>query len=140
MKTKLTLTSKILAIIGICISIYMTIYKLTNNNGMCLGSGDCSTVNASPYASLYGIPVAFIGVIGYVAIYLLLHFENANGLMKEYGLLAQFGLTLAGFIFTIYLVYLEFFVIKALCPFCLGSQTTMTLLFGLTTTRLIKNL
>jgi uncharacterized membrane protein len=138
MDKKLTLASKILSVIGICIAIYMTIYKLTSNDGMCLGSGDCSTVNASPYASVYGIPVALIGVFGYVVIFLLLQYEKANDFLKEYALLSLFGITLAGFLFTIYLVYLEFYVIHALCPFCLGSQTTMTILFGLTTARLVK--
>lgn len=140
MNKKLILGSKILSIIGIVIATYMTIYKITSNDGMCLGSGDCSTVNASPYSSVYGIPVAFIGVLGYIAIFLLLQFEDKNSFLKEYSLIAQFGITLAGFLFTIYLIYLEFMVIHALCPFCLASQGTMTLIFGLTTARLIKQI
>ena len=59
--------SGVLALIGLAVSIYMTIYKVTANDAMCLGSGDCSTVNASRYSEVYGIPVATIGIAGYFA-------------------------------------------------------------------------
>jgi len=52
--------------------------------------------------------------------------------------LIVFGLAVTGFAFTLYLVYLEIFVIKALCPFCIASQITMTILFVLTIVRLIR--
>ena len=57
-----------LAVLGLLVSIYMTIYKVTSNDSMCLGSGDCSTVNASHYSEVNGIPVAVFGVLGYAAI------------------------------------------------------------------------
>ena len=60
-----------LTVIGLFVSIYMTIYKVTSNDAMCLGSGDCSIVNASRYAEVYGIPVAVIGIAGYFAILIL---------------------------------------------------------------------
>ena len=63
-----------LAVLGLLVSIYMTIYKVTSNNAMCLGSGDCSTVNASRYSEVNGIPVAVFGVIGYAAI-LAVHYS-----------------------------------------------------------------
>ena len=62
-----------LAIVGLAVSIYMTIYKLSGNDGMCLGSGDCSTVNASVFSEVNGIPVAVFGIVGYAAI-LAVHF------------------------------------------------------------------
>lgn len=139
MDKKLYWSSVVLAIVGTLVSIYMTIYKLTSNNAMCLGSGDCSTVNASPYSSVYGIPVAFVGVLGYVAILgLLLLKDHAGDFIRDNNTLAVFGLTMTGFIFTLYLIYLEIFVIKALCPFCVASQVTMTILFTITIIRLIR--
>ncbi|MBI3739577.1 MAG: hypothetical protein HY258_11070, partial [Chloroflexi bacterium] len=63
-----------LAILGVLVSAYMTVYKLTENNNMCLGSGDCATVNASVYSEVSGIPVAVIGVGGYLTILVLLLF------------------------------------------------------------------
>lgn len=128
-----------LSIIGGLVSIYMTIYKLTSNNAMCLGSGDCSTVNASPYSEVYGIPVALVGVLGYFAILALLLLKNSRlPIIQENGTLAIFGLSLTGFAFTVYLIYLEIFIIKALCPFCVASQITMTILFVVSTLRLIR--
>jgi len=139
MEKKLYWSSVALAVLGALVSIYMTIYKLTSNNAMCLGSGDCSTVNASKYSSVYGIPVAFIGVLGYLAILALLLLETRAGkFFKNNSSLIVFGLAVTGFAFTLYLVYLEIFVIKALCPFCIASQITMTILFVLTIVRLIR--
>ena len=139
MQKKIYITSIVLAILGLCVATYMTVYKLTSNNAMCLGSGDCSTVNSSPYSEVYGIPVAFVGVLGYATILGLLLLEKYPiKLIQPYNLYAQFGVGLSGFVFTLYLVYLEFFVIKALCPFCLTSQITMTILFFITLTRLIR--
>ena len=139
MDKKLYWLSITLASLGILVSIYMTIYKWTSNNAMCLGSGDCSTVNASPYSEVYGIPVALVGVLGYSSILgLLLLQDRAGKFFEQNSTMAVFGLSLTGFAFTIYLIYLELFVIKALCPFCITSQITMTILFIITLIRLVR--
>lgn len=128
-----------LTIIGLLVSIYMTIYKFTNNNAMCLGSGDCGTVNASRYAEVNGIPVALIGVLGYAAILALLYFEtHGPGFLRKNSALLVFGLALTGFLFTAWLIYVEVVLIKALCPFCVTSQIAMTLIFILSTIRLVR--
>jgi len=127
-----------LVIVGILVSIYMTVYKITENNAMCLGSGDCSTVNSSPYAEVNGIPVALIGVVGYSAILALLFLENKGNFFKQNSTLLIFGLALTGFIFTLWLIYVEFALLKALCPFCLTSQAAMTLIFIISVIRLIR--
>jgi len=57
-----------LAILGLLVSIYMTVFKLTENQKMCLGNGGCSVVNSSKYAEVYGIPVAIVGIGGYIAL------------------------------------------------------------------------
>jgi uncharacterized membrane protein len=127
-----------LAIIGLLVSIYMTIYKLTNNDAMCIGNGGCSVVNASRYSEVNGIPVAMIGVGGYAAILALLFLELLPGFFQENGTLMLFGVTLVGFLFTLYLIYVEVRLIHALCPFCLTSQIVMTLIFILSVTRLVR--
>ena len=128
----------VLTVVGLLVAVYMTIYKWTNNNSMCLGSGDCSTVNASPYSEIYGIPVALVGVGGYAAILFLLLMERRNDFVRQNGTLFVFGLSLTGFIFTVYLVYVEFAVLNAVCPFCLTSQLVMTIIFILSIIRLIR--
>jgi len=127
-----------LAILGLLVSIYMTIFKLTNNEAMCIGSGGCSVVNASRYSEVNGIPVALIGVGGYAAILALLFLEQRPGLFQENGTMMLFGISLVGFLFTLYLIVVEVFFIKAYCPFCLTSQAVMTIIFILSVTRLVK--
>ena len=127
-----------LAILGTLVSVYMTIFKLTENNKMCLGNGGCSVVNSSSYSEVSGIPVALVGVGGYLAILAILLFENRIKFLKQNGTLIVFGLTLAGFLFTLYLIYVELALIHALCPFCVTSQITMTILFILSVIRLAR--
>ena len=131
--------SIVITLIGLAVSIYMTIFKLTDNESMCIGNGGCSIVNNSPYAVIYGIPVAAFGVGGYLAILVVIILETkAGNFFKQNATMFTFGLTLIGFLFTLYLIYLEIFVIKALCPFCLTSQAAMTVLFILSIIRLVK--
>ncbi len=118
-----------LAALGVLVSIYMTIFKITENPGMCLGSGGCSVVNNSIYAQVYGIPVAVIGVGGYLAILGSLLLRTRSPFFESNGAMILFGLALVGFLFTVYLIYVETALIHALCPFCVTSQVTMTILF-----------
>ena len=61
-----------------------------------------------------------------------------NKIAKEYGPLAIFGISLGGVIFSIYLTYLELYVIHAVCPFCVASAIIIILLFILAILRLVK--
>jgi len=127
-----------LAIIGLLVSIYMTIYKLTDNDAMCIGSGGCSVVNSSRYSEVNGIPVAVLGVFGYAAILALLFLEQRPGFFQENGTMMLFGVTLTGFLFTLYLIFVEVKLIRAYCPFCLTSQAVMTIIFILSVIRLVR--
>lgn len=127
-----------LTIIGLAVSIYMTIYKLTDNQSMCIGNGGCSKVNSSVYAEVYGIPVAVFGIAGYAALMIMLFIENRNSFLQANGTMIVFGLALIGFLFTLYLIYVEVALIHALCPFCLTSQIAMTIFFILSVIRLVR--
>ena len=130
--------SAVLVVIGLLVSIYMTIYKVTSNEALCLGSGDCSTVNASRYSEVYGIPIAIIGVAGYFAILLVHWYERREKFFEKNGPMLIFGLALAGFLFTVYLIYIEFAILRAFCPFCLTSQAAMTIIFITSIIRLVR--
>jgi uncharacterized membrane protein len=130
--------SVVLVVVGMLVSIYMTIYKVSSNDAMCLGSGDCSTVNASRYSEVYGIPVASIGIAGYFAILLVHWYERRDKFFDKNGPMLIFGLALTGFLFTLYLIYVEFAILDALCPFCLASQAAMTIIFIISIIRLIR--
>lgn len=130
--------SVITVVVGLLVSIYMTIYKVTSNDAMCLGSGDCSTVNASRYSEVYGVPVASVGIAGYFAILLVHWYERRDKFFEKNGLMLIFGMALTGFLFTVYLIYVEFAILQAFCPFCLASQTAMTIIFIISIVRLIR--
>ncbi len=127
-----------LTILGLLVSIYMTIYKVTNNDSMCIGSSGCSEVNGSRYSEINGIPVAVLGVVGYAAILALLLLEGRFSFLQQNGMMAFFGISLMGFLFTLYLIYVEVALIKAYCPFCLTSQAVMTIIFIISVVRLIR--
>lgn len=138
MEKRLSRLAIALTVIGLLVSIYMTIYKITSNDSMCIGSKDCSVVNASRYSEVYGIPVAVIGVFGYAAILALLLLERKNSFLQQNGSMAFFGLSLTGFLFTLYLIFVEITLIKAYCPFCITSQVAMTLIFILSVIRVVQ--
>jgi uncharacterized membrane protein len=138
MEKRLSQLAILLTVIGLLVSIYMTIYKITSNDSMCIGSGDCKTVNASRYAEVYGIPVAVLGIVGYSAILAVLLLERNPGFFQQNGTLLFFGLSLTGFLFTLYLIFVETVLIKAYCPFCITSQTAMTIIFIISVIRLVR--
>ena len=126
--------------IGTLDSLYLAILKLTNNQTMCLqGNGGCWTVNNSEYSSVYGIPVSIFGILAYVLLLILLFPLEIRGISTTLRNQMAFGIAFAGFIFSIYLTYLEIAVIKAVCPFCVISAVMMTVLFICTLLRLVQD-
>jgi uncharacterized membrane protein len=117
----------------------MTIFKLTENQSMCLGNGGCAVVNNSRFAEIYGVPVAVVGVAGYATILAELLLSRRSQFLQANETMITFGLALAGFLFTVYLIYVELALIHALCPFCITSQVSMTLLFALSVVRLARD-
>jgi uncharacterized membrane protein len=138
MSKRLQKITIVLAIIGLFVSIYMTIYKVTSNEAMCVGSSGCSEVNASRYSEINGIPVAVLGVIGYSVILAILFLEQRQAFFRDNGSMIFFGVSLMGFLFTLYLIYLEIALIKAYCPFCLTSQAVMIVIFIISVIRLAR--
>ena len=138
MEKRISQLTIVLTVIGLLVATYMTIYAITSNDNMCIGSKDCSVVNASRYSKVYGIPVAVLGVAGYAAILAVLLFERRIGFLQQNGSLVFFGLSLTGFLFTLYLIFVEVALIKAYCPFCIASQTAMTLIFILSVIRVVR--
>lgn len=142
MEKRLSQLAIALSVIGLLVAIYMTIYAITSNDNMCIGSKDCSVVNASKYSKInivgIEIPVAVLGVAGYVSILAVLLLEPRLGFLQQSGTLVFFGLSLMGFLFTLYLIYVEIALIRAFCPFCITSQVAMTIIFILSVIRVVR--
>ena len=130
-----------LSVVGLLVAIYMTIFKFTNPElqaAMCVGSHGCIAVNGSAYSEVRGIPVAVLGILGYASILAVFYLERLPGFFQTNGSMILFTLTLAGFLFTVWLIFVEVALIKAYCPFCITSQVAMTTIFILTVIRVIK--
>lgn len=127
MSTKTMKTLSIIYIlIGLIDSIYLTWIKYAHT--IC-GVGDCDTVNASQYSELFGIPIAVFGAATYLVLLLVILLKNRVGFLQEYGVMSFFGITLVGFLYSVYLSYIELAVLDAICPFCVLSAIMMFLLF-----------
>ena len=125
----LSLLTPILALLGVGISGYLTYVKLSATQAVCLGLGECETVQNSPYSVILGIPIAILGLLTYLAIIALWWWSQDEE--RPYAALAPlilFGITLFGFLYSAYLTYLELFVLKAICPWCVASAILMTVL------------
>jgi uncharacterized membrane protein len=127
-------------LVGLLDSIYLTYIKLSHNEAFCAGIGDCDVVNTSPYSEIAGIPIALLGTIVYVALVILLFFEESAGFWKNNSRLIFFGLTLVGLLYSAYLTYIEVAVINAICPFCVLSAVAMLVLFVVSILRLRQQL
>jgi uncharacterized membrane protein len=134
----LRVASLALACLGLIDSAYLWFYKITSNDRMCLGSGDCALVNYSEFSEIYGIPVALLGVLAYLLLAGILLVEPRWKPATDHAPLVVFGLSLIGILFSAYLTYIEFMVIEAVCPFCLVSAAAITLIFILAIIRLVK--
>jgi uncharacterized membrane protein len=117
----------LLALVGLFVALYLWLHALGFGGPLKCGTGGCETVQASQYAVLFGVPVAFYGVGGYLTILVvaLVALRPAALVDLKWNRLLV-GLATVGVLFTAYLTYLEFFVIHAFCRWCLGSAVIIT--------------
>lgn len=119
----------ITGIVGMLTSGYLAYVKVFDTPIYCTpGLGDCATVNSSRWSTLWGIPIAIFGTLSYLAILLLVFFGERLKLIKQYQVLFIFGISLFGFLYSLYLTYLEIFVIHAFCQWCILSGLCMTII------------
>src|SRR5690348_2073757 len=128
----LRIAATFLAAFGIGVATYITIADSGGGSPVCLAGGHgCQTVASSSYSHLLGINVAVFGIVGYVLLLI------AALLRGDVARMAGFLFSLAGFGFSVYLTYLELFVIEAICQWCVASAVLMTILFGLNAVRML---
>jgi len=116
----------VLSALGIIVSLYLTYIHFTESQAaFCAAGSECDTVRQSAFSTVMGIPVAAIGVAGYSVILI----ASLLGMKKHTKWLILYILALSGFIFSAYLTYVELFVIKAICMYCIFSAVLMTVIF-----------
>ena len=109
---------------------YLTWVHFAELQPYCVGGGGgCERVQSSPYAKVAGVPVAVVGLAGYVAV--LVSLAHSDRSVTAF-------LGLVGFGFSAYLTYLELAVIDAVCQWCVASALVMTALAVAAVVRLVS--
>jgi uncharacterized membrane protein len=121
-----------IATLGVGVAGYLTYVHYAGIDPQCVVGHGCARVQASRWAELAGVPVATLGLAGYVAILASLAIGG------EAGRLAGACLAVTGFGVSAYLTYLELTRIHAICPWCVTSAALMTALAVLTVARLLR--
>jgi uncharacterized membrane protein len=137
---KLRIASLILAVLGLLDSIYLTWVKFSGKYALCGPIGNCESVNTSQYSEVFGIPIALLGAGAYLVVIISLSLESRGSFWAEYSPIIVFGISLFGFLYSIYLTYIEVAVLKAICPYCVISAIILVLLLVLSSIRLRQSL
>jgi uncharacterized membrane protein len=125
----------LLVSLGLVVSAYMALVETTETVAVCGPVGDCNTVQQSEYARLFGVlPIGVLGIVGYLTLGLAWAVATFwRDPRRRWALATLFVLAFAGTLFSIYLTFLEPFVIGATCLWCLSSALIMSLILLLTT-------
>jgi uncharacterized membrane protein len=122
----------LLATVGLGVASYLTYVHYSGHPPVCTAGGSCLKVQTSVYSKLAGVPVALMGLIGYIAILGSLLVRES-----ETSRLATLALVVGGFGFSAYLTYRELFSIHAVCEWCASSAVILTILTVLATWRFL---
>jgi uncharacterized membrane protein len=123
----------VLATIGLGIASYLTYIHFAGIKPACTAGESCTKVQTSVYSKLAGVPVALMGLIGYIAI-----LGSLLAPESETSRFATLVFTIAGFGFSAYLTYRELFSIHAICEWCASSAGIMTILVLLSIWRFLR--
>lgn len=127
----------ITALIGFADATYLAVKHFQNEIPPCTLVAGCDVVTTSTYATIFGIPVALIGSLYYLALLTLAiaFFDTKKEALFRFACTS----TWIGLIASMYFVYLQLFVLDAICLYCMGSAVTSTVLFVLGTLFLKRN-
>ncbi len=127
------------AIIGLSVSGYLSFVEISATEAFCGPVGDCNVVQQSEYARLFGmVPVGILGMAAYIVLLTAWAIQRfGKDELKRGAIQLMWFVAIAGTVFSIYLTYIEPFVIGATCIWCITSAVAMTVLLWLTTYRAI---
>ena len=120
----------LLALVGLLVATYLTLFKIGVIGELVCSIGSCETVQTSKWATFIGLPVAAWGIGFYVAVFAVAvaltteRWEAARGLQLGFLVLTAWGA-----LFSLWLTYLELFVIRAICQWCVVSALLAVSLF-----------
>lgn len=115
----------VVALIGLADALYLTIQHITGESVRCTVISGCSEVLSSPYAVVRGVPLALVGAVAYFTVFSLATLAAFSNRLAGKLLVLIIGVM---FLTTLWLLYLQAFVIHHFCQFCLLSAlVTFTL-------------
>lgn len=115
-----------ISFIGFVDATYLTVNHYLGNYLVCPINFECQTVLTSKYSTIFKIPISLFGSIYYLILFIL---ATAAFLIKDKLILWGAYLSPAGFLFSVYLMLIQFFVIKELCLYCVFSAIASSVLF-----------
>ncbi|MEX1208334.1 MAG: vitamin K epoxide reductase family protein [Acidimicrobiia bacterium] len=118
----------LLALVGVGIAGYLAFVEIGGAEAVCGPVGDCNTVQQSDYARLFGVlPIGVAGVVGYaIVLAVWAAAKTASGRLADIASMALLGGAVIGTVFSVYLTFLEPFVIGATCMWCIASAVVIT--------------
>jgi uncharacterized membrane protein len=124
------MSAALLSLTGLFVSAYLYLYKIGKIGSLACGAGGCETVQQSAWSRFAGIEVALIGLLGYAGLLAVsLAALQPNLAERRWPTTLLLVLAALGVGFTIYLTYLELFVIHAICRWCVGSAAIIISIF-----------
>ena len=123
--------------IGLVISAYLTWVHYSGDLALCIGVGGCEIVQGSRYAVAGGVPVAVIGLGGYVLIFAIAVLRLRDE-APAWADTAIFALSLAATLYVAYLTYIELFVLGAVCPWCVGVAVCSVTVLAVVSLELLR--
>jgi uncharacterized membrane protein len=120
----------LLALVGLFLSLYLTLYRLGYIGHLSCAVGSCERVQTSRWSMLFGIPVSLWGAGFYLTTLGVAMLATQTPAASSRGIMRLLtAMTGAGVLFSAYLTWLEFFVIHAICLYCIASAVVVTLMF-----------
>jgi len=121
------ITMSVISFLGFLDATYLATEHFLGRIPKCSIIEGCGAVTTSQYATIGSIPIALLGSFFYLSIFILtiIYLDTKK---ESYIILAS-RIPIAGFFTSLYLVYLQIFILKAICLYCMGSAICSTLLF-----------
>jgi uncharacterized membrane protein len=123
------MSAALLSLAGLFISGYLYLYKIGRIGSLACGTGGCETVQLSSWSRFAGLEVSLIGVLGYAGLLALSLASLQVGESRPWLVRAMAIAAGLGVAFTVYLTYLELFVIDAICRWCVASGAIIMAIF-----------
>jgi uncharacterized membrane protein len=137
---RIELTYLGLALVGLVVAGMLTSFHVSAgaSQAFCTEAGGCGTVNESSYSQVLGVPISVFGMLSYGTIAILAALAMRGFSYREWVPLVVFGIAASGTLYSIYLTYLELFVIHAICPWCVASAIVMVALLVVSLADLLR--